>query len=359
MGSLMRWLILTILAGNNCYFMRIHPILYLFFLISLTLTSCEPKESLHYFKLAGFAQGTSYHITYGHVDSVNYQEQVDSLLRDFDLSLSGYDTASVISRINRNETDTVDEKFIEVFRAAEKVNAISEGAFDITVMPLVNAWGFGPGLKTHADSAVIDSILDYVGMDKVRLEGKRLIKEDSGVSLDVNAIAQGYSVDLVAEFLENEGIKHYMVEIGGEVKTRGENPNGQIWKIGIDRPEYGNVLPGMNLTAIIELNEKALATSGNYRKYQEDEGLKYSHSIDPVTGYPVRNEILSATIIAESCMVADAFATACMVTGLERAKEMIRDVEGLEAYFIYGDPEGQFQAWSSGGFKKYILKENP
>lgn len=334
-------------------------IFYLLLLITLVLGSCEPEEELNYFKLAGFAQGTSYHVTYGHPDSVNYQEQIDSILRDFDLSLSSYDTASVISRVNRNETDIVDEKFIEVFKVAQKVNIVSEGAFDITVMPLVNAWGFGPGLKTNIDSVVIDSILQYVGMDKVRLEGNRLIKEDPGVSIDVNAIAQGYSVDVVSEFMENEGIRNYMVEIGGEVTTRGKNPKGQIWKIGIDRPEYGNIMSGMNLKAIIELNEKSLATSGNYRKFYEEGGVKYSHSIDPVTGYPVKQEILSATIVAESCMIADAYATACMVTGLERAKEMVKDIEEVEAYLIYGDPDGQYQVWATEGFEKYIVKENP
>lgn len=347
-----------ILAVNYIHSMKIRNTFFLI-LFAAAIISCETREELNYFKLAGFAQGTSYHITYGHPDSVNYQDQIDSILRDFDLSLSGYDSASVISRINRNETDIVDEKFIEVFKVAQKVNIVSEGAFDITVMPLVNAWGFGPGLKTNIDSTVIDSILQYVGMDKVKIEGNRLIKEDPGVSIDLNAIAQGYSVDIVAEFLENEGIDNYMVEIGGEVKTRGKNPKGQIWKIGIDRPEFGNILPGMNLKAIIELNEKSLATSGNYRKFYEEEGVKYSHSIDPLTGYPVKHEILSATIVAESCMIADAYATACMVTGLEQAKEMIKDLDDVDAYLIYGDPEGQYQVWKSKGFEKYILKENP
>ncbi len=334
---------------------------FIYYLIAviLFLSSCSTDRKLNYFKLAGFAQGTSYHITYGHSDSVNYQEQIDSVLHDFDLSLSSYDTSSVISRINRNESDYVDEKFIEVFRVAEEVNEISGGAFDITVMPLVNAWGFGPGLKTDIDQEVIDSILVYVGMDKVELEGNRIIRETTGISIDVNAIAQGYSVDVVADYLESLGIRNYMVEIGGEVKTRGKNPKSEVWKIGIDRPEYGNVLPGFNMQAIISLNEKALATSGNYRKFYEDDGVKYSHSIDPVTGYPVRHEILSATIIAESCMVADAYATACMVMGMEKAKKMLQSLENVEGYLIYGDPEGQFQVWASPGFEKYILKEDP
>jgi thiamine biosynthesis lipoprotein len=314
------------------------------------------QDQLNYFKLSGFAQGTSYHITYGSKDSVNLQPEIDSLLRNFDLSLSSYDSSSVISKINRNEDLTVDDKFREVYEAAVEVNIKSGGAFDLTVMPLVNAWGFGPGRKTHIDQEVIDSLLKYVGMDKIAIEGDQLVKESPGVSVDVNAIAQGYSVDIVAEYLVAKGIENYMVEIGGEVKTRGRNPKAEVWKIGLDRPEYGNVMPGMQMQAILKLNEKSLATSGNYRKFYEEDGIKYSHSIDPVTGYPVRHEILSATIIAESCMMADAYATACMVMGLEEAKEMLVREE-LDGYLIYGDLEGQYQVWMTDGFEKYIYKE--
>lgn len=329
----------------------------IFTLIILALASCNKPEQLNYYKLAGFAQGTSYHITYGHPDSINYQAPIDSILRDFDLSLSSYEPASVLSKINRNEDDRIDSKFLEVYQVAVEVNEKSQGAFDLTVMPLVNAWGFGPGRKTQMDQEVIDSILIYVGMEKIRLEGDRIIKKDSGVSIDVNAIAQGYSVDIVASFLEEKGIKNYMVEIGGEIITLGKNPKGEIWKIGIDRPEFGNFLPGMQMQAIIELNEKALATSGNYRKFYEEDGVKYSHSIDPKTGYPVRSEILSATIVAESCMKADAYATACMVMGLEKSKAMLGNLENTEAYLIFGDEAGQYQVWMTPGFSKYILRE--
>ncbi len=278
-------------------------------------------------------------------------------MKDFDRSLSSYDSVSVISKINRNEDLTVDEKFRTVYEVAVEVNKKSEGAFDLTVMPLVNAWGFGPGRQTEIDQQLIDSILNYVGMEKIKIEGDQLVKDDPGISIDVNAIAQGYSVDLLALFLESKGIENYMVEVGGEVKTRGKNPDSRIWRIGIDRPEYGNVLPGLQMQAIIQLNEKALATSGNYRKFYEEDGVKYSHSIDPKTGYPVKHEILSATIIAESCIVADAYATACMVAGLEEAKKMLNREENLEGYLIYGDAEGQFQVWTTEGFKKYIIKE--
>jgi thiamine biosynthesis lipoprotein len=338
----------------NYYMMK--NFLILVFII-LAISSCNQQEKLYYIKLAGFAQGTSYHITYGHSDSLNFLGQIDSILRVFDLSLSSYEPASVLSKINRNESDITDDKFLEVYHAAVEVNKVSHGAFDLTVMPLVNAWGFGPGRKTQVDQEVIDSILNYVGMEKISIEGDRLIKQDPGISIDVNAIAQGYSVDIVALFLEEQGINNYMVEIGGEVKTRGKNPKGEVWKIGIDRPEFGNFIPGMQMQAIIELNEQALATSGNYRKFYEEDGVKYSHSIDPKTGYPVRSEILSATIVAESCMKADAYATACMVMGLERSKNMLAALNDTEAYLIYGDEEGQYQVWMTPGFKKYVLKE--
>lgn len=321
--------------------------------------SCKSPERLNYYKLSGFAQGTSYHITYGVQDSINYQEPIDSLLRDFDLSLSTYDSASLISKINRNEDVLIDKKFRKVFEVSREVNRVSEGAFDITVMPLVNAWGFGPGKRTKIEPGIIDSIMEFVGMDKVKLEADHLVKANPGVSLDVNAIAQGYSVDLVAELLEKKGIRNFMVEIGGEVRTTGRNPEGKIWKIGIDRPEYGNMIPGIQMQAIIELKDRALATSGNYRKFYEENGIKYTHSIDPKTGYPARHEILSATVIANDCISADAYATACMVMGLEKAKELILDSEELDVYLIYGDAEGQYQVWSDPEFEKYILKEDP
>jgi len=181
-------------------------LVYVFVSLLFVLGSCKTTNELKYFKLSGFAQGTSYHITYGMVDSINYQEQIDSLLRDFDLSLSSYDSLSIISKINRNEEVDVDDKFKEVFEVAKVVNERSGGAFDITVMPLVNAWGFGPGRRTHIEQEVIDSLLEFVGMDKVYIERNRLVKENQGVSIDVNAIAQGYSVDLVALYLDNQGI---------------------------------------------------------------------------------------------------------------------------------------------------------
>lgn len=319
--------------------------------------SCNNSRDLTYFKLSGFAQGTSYNITYGVPDSLDYSESIDSLLRDFDNSMSTYLEGSLISRINRNEEDLLDDRFLKVLEVAGEVYKDSDGAFDLTVMPLVNAWGFGPGRRLEMEQKTIDSLLRFVGMDKIRVEEGRLVKDRPEISLDVNAIAQGLSVDEVAAFLKSKNISNYMVEIGGEVKTLGLNPKQQIWKIGVDRPEYGNYLPGQNLQVILELKDKSLATSGNYRKFYEQNGVKYSHSIDPSTGYPVMHQLLSVTIISDECVVADAYATACMVSGLEKAREIVDSVDGLEAYFIFNDENGEYQTDYSEGFSKYIYKE--
>ena len=332
-------------------------IVFIFLLISACISACTQYTSKTYFRISGFAQGTSYHMTYAVDDSIDLQEKVDSILDDFDLSMSTYLEKSLISRLNRNETDSVDEKFKKVFEVANEVYSNSNGAFDLTVMPLVNAWGFGPGKKTHIELPMLDSILQLVGMRKIKLKGDRLIKENPGITIDVNAIAQGYSVDIIAEYFESLGITDYMVEIGGEIKTLGKNPKGEKWKIGVDRPEYGNFIPGSDMQVILEMSGKSLATSGNYRKFYEEDGIKYSHSINPETGMPVRHEVLSTTIVMDNCIDADAYATACMVLGLEKSKKMIESVKGLEAYIIYADESGLYQVYFTKGFKPYIYKD--
>ncbi|MCF8379925.1 MAG: FAD:protein FMN transferase [Bacteroidales bacterium] len=336
--------------------MRIFSSLLIFTVLLFSSCNTE-RKSLVYYKISGFTQGTTYHMIYAVKDSFNLQDEVDSLLHDFDMSLSSYEPNSMLSKLNRNESNIVDENFIKLYEAATSVNAASEGAFDITVMPLVNAWGFGPGLKTEIDSFLIDSLLQLVGMEKIRLEGNRLIKANPDISIDVNAIAQGFSVDVIAGYFDQLEIENYMVEIGGELITKGLNAKGTDWRVGIDRPEFGNIYPGADLEAIISLSGKALATSGNYRKFYEEDGVKYSHSINPKTGYPEKSDLLSATIIADNCMLADAYATACMVMGLEKSKLLIKATDGVEAYLIYGDEDGKYQVYYSEGFKKYIFKE--
>ena len=303
----------------------------------------------------GFTQGTTYSIIYQHPILNDIQQDIDSLLRVFDSSLSSYDSSSIISAINRNELEVhTDSMFRTVFRESRRVYQVTGGAFDITLAPLINAWGFGPGEKQDVDSAMVDNLLQYVGMDKVSLVGDLVIKKDPHVMLNVNAIAQGYAVDVVASYLEDLGCRNYLVEIGGEVRTRGMNPKGNFWRIGVDRPEEGNMIPGKDLQVIISMHNRSLATSGNYRKFYEKDGVKITHSIDPVTGYPKASNLLSVTILTDECMTADAYATACMVMGLDKARTFVENQSGLDAYFIYSDQFGNYRVWHTDGMKKYI-----
>lgn len=329
-----------------------------FALISILLMSaCQGKKS-EYLKMSGFAQGTSYHITYENSNSKDYSDDIESLLKAFDKSLSIYDSTSIISRINNNDpTVEADDWFVEVFNKSVEVSTLSGGAFDITVGPVVHAWGFGNAPIAKHDTAYIDSLLQYVGMDKVKLEGRKIIKKYPGVKIDVNAIAQGYSVDVVSNFFENKGIKNYLVEIGGEVRGKGTNARDKIWRVGIDRPSDENVAPGKELQAIIEINNKSLTTAGNYRKFFVENGVKYGHTIDPKTGFPARNTLLSATVICKDAMTADAYDTAFMVLGLEKSKELLKKLPGIDVYFIYSNPQGEYEIFFSEGIKKMIAKE--
>jgi thiamine biosynthesis lipoprotein len=309
-------------------------------------------------KISGFAQGTTYNITYENSTSEDYSQAIDSILKAFDRSLSIYDSTSIISRINDNDpTAEADDWFIEVFNKSAEVNTSSGGAFDITVGPVVHAWGFGNGPVAKHDTAYIDSLLQFVGMDKVRLENRKVIKKFPGVNLDVNALAQGYSVDVVCGFFESKGLKNYLVEIGGEVRGKGTNAKDKLWHIGIDKPTEGNMEPGKDLQAIIGIDNKALATSGNYRSFFVENGVKYAHTIDPKTGFPARNTLLSATVICDDCMTADAWATAFMVLGVEKSKELVKKLSGIEVYFVYTNPDGKYEVFFSEGMKKMIVEQ--
>jgi thiamine biosynthesis lipoprotein len=323
--------------------------------IVFLLTSCNAVNKGEYYSFQGFTQGTTYSVTYQHPSLNDLQEEIDSLFRVFDSSLNSYDSTSIISSINRNvEGVRTDSLFRTVFREASRVYQISGGAFDITLAPLINAWGFGPGQQLDMDSAMVDSLLQYVGMDKVTLVGDRVIKSSPHVRLNVNAIAQGYSVDVLAAYLEGLGCSNYMVEVGGEIRTRGMNPKGNFWRIGVDRPELGNNVPGRALQVVINMHDRSLATSGNYRKFYEKDGVMITHSIDPATGFPKASNLLSVSILTDECITADAYATACMVMGLEKARVFIEKQKGVDAYFIYGDEFGNYQVWHTDGLRKYI-----
>lgn len=325
--------------------------------VILFLNACQTKKS-EYTKFSGFAQGTTYNITYENSTNQDYSEAIDSLLKAFDKSCSMYDSTSIISRINNNDpTVEADDWFIEVFKKSAEVSALSGGALDITVGPVVHAWGFGNAPIAKHDKAYIDSLLQYVGMDKVRLEGRKVIKKFPGVSLDVNAVAQGYSVDVVSQFFEAKGIKNYLVEIGGEVRCKGTNAKNNFWRVGIDKPNDDNIAPGGELQAIIELNNKSLTTAGNYRKFFVENGVKYGHTIDPKTGFPAKNTLLSATVVCDDAITADAWDTAFMVLGLEKSKELLKKLPGIEVYFIYSNEQGKYEIFFSEGLKKMIAEQ--
>jgi FAD:protein FMN transferase len=307
----------------------------------------------------GFTQGTTYSIVYD--DRINVSPdtlklRVEEILHQFDLSLSVYNDSSIISRINKNLDAVPDSFFLDVFNKSVLISQMTGGAFDITVGPLVKAWGFGPDEHKNFTDAKRDSLLQLVGMDKVSLVNGRIEKKLPGVTLDVNAIAQGYSVDVVCRYFKSIGLKDFLVEIGGEVMAVGSK-GGAPWKIGIDRPEDNNLIPGQSLQAIIKVVDLAVSTSGNYRKFYVENGIKYSHTIDPKTGYPAKNRLLSATIVAGNCTMADGIATACMVMGKDKAIDFINAHNELSAYFVFSDDEGNFKSWMSPDLKKKISEE--
>jgi thiamine biosynthesis lipoprotein len=339
--------------------MNRNKITWIFLIITFTIIwSCNlNNQPDYYITLTGPTEGTSYHITYQSNDSINYQSEIDTLLRQFDLSLSTYEPASIISQINRDEPDVLlSDYFIRCFNASKEVFKASGGAFDITVAPVVNAWGFGFTEKADPDSMMIDSLLQYVGMDHIRIENDRIVKDFPGIMLDVNAIAQGYAADVVSEYFESKLISNYLVEIGGEVRAKGKNAHGNYWRVGIDKPIDGIQLPGLQMEAVVSLKNRSLATSGNYRRYYIRDGVKYSHTIDPSTGFPVQHNLLSATVVADECMIADGFATAFMVMGVDKSKSILKDREDLEAYLIYTDKSGKYTVYCTPGMRRYIAK---
>ncbi len=327
-------------------------ILLLLFITSKTVAQTEP------IKIEGKAQGTTYHITYFDTKYRNLQPDIDALLLKFDLSVSTYNPNSIISKINSNQPyGKVDKYFIACFKKAKEVWKNTDGAFDPTVYPLVNAWGFGPGKKQKIEKTKIDSILQFVGFNLIELKGKKIIKKDSRVALDFNAFAQGYSVDVVSGFLNSKGINSYIVEIGGEVYANGKKPNGENWKIGIEKP-IDNKTSENPLKAIASLENLAIATSGNYRRFIIEDGVKYAHHLDPKTGYPTKNNLLSASVFSKECISSDANATGILVMGLEKAKIFLKDHHELQAYLIYSDESGNYQIYETPGIKAIITEVN-
>ncbi len=322
--------------------------------IVFATSSCKKTEPVH---LTGEAQGTYYSILYFDSLNRNFQPQIDSILKHFDQSVSLWVPNSVLSKVNRNDTSVVlDDYFTGNFNLSQKISEKTAGAFDITVSPLVEVWGFGYESRKHVDKHIVDSLLPLVGYKKIKIVNNKIIKADPRMKIDFNAIAQGYSVDVVGEFLETKGIKNYLVDIGGEVKAKGEKPGGKPWKIGIEKPA-ADKNSGRTLKAVITLENKSVATSGSYRKYFEENGVRYSHTIDPKTGYPVQHSLLSVSVIAGNTAVADAYATAFMVMGQEKAIKFVENDTSLEAFFIWSDTvTGNYKTYATEGFQERIVK---
>ncbi|MCD4745471.1 MAG: FAD:protein FMN transferase [Bacteroidales bacterium] len=307
-------------------------------------------------KFTGETQGTYYAITYYEKNGNNYQQQIDSLLKEFDKSVSLWVPLSVISRVNKNDTCVIaDDVFIDIFNLSKIISEKTNGAFDITVGPIVNAWGFGFYDRLKVNQKVIDSLFPLINYKAVRLEKNKIIKENPEIQLDFNAIAQGFAVDIIGKYLESKGINNYLIDIGGEVLGKGKKDNGEYWKVGIEKPSE-NLSDERILKAIVKLENKAIATSGNYRKYIEEDGIRYSHTIDPKTGYPVKHSLLSVTVLSDNCASADAYATAFMVMGLDKAKQFLNNNKNLEAYFIYSEQNENLRIYATEGMEKILIE---
>jgi len=334
--------------------MRVYVILCL---IVVLASACREKKKQI---IQGRAQGTTYQITFVAQDSALVKDEIDAVLRGLDASLSAYDSQSLISRVNRNDTSVVaDQYFLDVFRKSVEVSERTDGLFDVTVAPLINAYGFGPARKSNIDANAIDSMLNFVGYKKVQLHNGKIVKTRPEVMLDFNAIAQGYSVDVLANYLEKKGVNDYLVELGGELRAKGTKAPDSLWTVGIDMPEEDPMFE-RTLLAALPLKDRAMATSGNYKRFYEEDGKRYTHIINPLTGYTQKHDLLSATVVAKDCMTADAYATAFMVMGRERTIEFLsknKDL-GIRVYLIFDD-HGTWKSYISPGLKEIVGKQSP
>lgn len=302
----------------------------------------------------GLVFGTVYKITYQHADDLH--EDIKDALMEVDNALSPYNPNSIITHINHNQDTTLNEHFVHVFNLAQNVSQETEGAFDITVAPLVNAWGFGFKHSIDIQPNIIDSLRQFVGYRQVKMENGKITKQDPRTMLDCSAIAKGYGVDVVAQTLEKKGVQHYMVDIGGEVVVKGKNPRMKTWRIGINKPVEDSLSINQELQTILEVTNVGMATSGNYRKFYYKNGKRYAHTIDPRIGTPVQHNILSATVLARDCTTADAYATAFMVMGLEKAMDFCKAHPELNAYFICDGEGDTYEIHHTPGMERYMVK---
>jgi len=332
---------------------------FLILLIVLTVFIAR-QNNAKYQHDSGFIFGTIYNVTYQ--CNENLKAEIEAELKKVDNSLSMFNDKSTISQFNKKSEISLDQDtyFKNVYNLAMVISDETNGAFDITVAPLVNAWGFGFKNNKMPDKQQVDSIMKFVGyknIDKIEKDGKEIIrKKDKRTMLDCSAIAKGYGSDVVANFLRSKGITNFMVEIGGEIVTCGVNSKKSPWRIGVTKPDDDTVNVKQEIQTVLNVSNTAMATSGNYRKFYYKDGKKYAHTIDPKTGYPVQHNILSSTVLAKDCATADAYATSFMVLGLEKAQEILKRHPELMAYFIYSDNKNKMQVWYSPSLKKKIVK---
>ena len=321
---------------------------FLFTLLLLIVFSC--KQDQKNTKLTGDVFGTTYSIQYYSEENDDFQQQIDSLFYVINKSMSTYQTNSDISKLNRNESVEVDEHFKKVFSASQVIYEATEGIFDPTIGVLVNAWDFGPeGKIISLDSLKIDSLMLSVGLNKVKLVDNTIIKENTNAFIDFNAIAKGYGVDVIAEFLESKNIENYIVEIGGEIRCKGTNIEKQKpWKVGVEMPHFDGT---QSIMKAISLHNESMATSGTYRKFKTDSlGNRYSHIIDTKTGYPSKTNLLSISVITSNCMTADGYATAFKAMGIEKVKDFLKTHPELKVFLIFENENKELETLSLNGF---------
>lgn len=324
---------------KNGFLSVFSPFVAMTFIVSAL--SCTSNNSYH--REEGMIWNTVYHITYE--SDRDLGDSIINTLESVGKSLSVFDKNSLVCRVNQTDSTVVDKMFSDVYSASLKICEASEGMFDPTISPLISAWGFGPGHEISADTAAIDSIMKFTGIKKTRLEGDLFIKEDPRIEFNFSAIAKGYGCDQVASMLKRNGVNNYLVEIGGELAIGGKSPRSDKWKISIDRPIQTDSTEIHDSSAVIELTDCGVATSGNYRNFHKAGDKTFGHTISPITGYPVETDVISATVIAPNCMLADGAATACMAAGSELAKKMLSRL-GYDAMLILSDTT----IWTSTGF---------
>lgn len=330
----------------------IFRILFLLFLIVGSIYIIRQQNTMPYQHNTGQIFGTTYHITYQ--SDKDLHREILQRLQLVDQTFSTFNDESIISKINRNEPVKLNQMFIEVFDLAKTVSKDTHGAFDITVAPLVNVWGFGFKSGTPPTKAVIDSLRHLTGYEKVKLIGSKVRKQDPRIMLDCSAIAKGYGSDVVAQYLRSRDVENFMIEIGGEIVVQGNSDKRLPWKIGVTKPTDDSTQVNNELQTVLNVSNTAMATSGNYRRFYYKNGKKYAHTIDPKTGYPVQHNILSATVLANTCAKADAYATSFMVLGLEKTQQVLQHHPDLMVYLIYADGQGKNKVWYSPSLKKAI-----